>query len=212
MNKTVITAAAACLLAGAAVAAAQTPETPGTESSAASRAFTEPTVPIERVIAAVAKKTGKLFVVDPRVRADVLLIGGSASELTYAEFLGLLAVYGFVAVDDGHYVRVVPDANTRYLAVPTIGPKDTRLAAEIVSEVIQVKNVSAAQLVPILRPMIPQYGAFVAYLPTNSLVIVDHFDNVRRLEGIIHELDAAGANRRSTNDGPNPSNPDSGSK
>ena len=34
---------------------------------------------------------------------------------------------------------------------------------EIVTQVIEVKNVSAAQLVPILRPLIPQYGHLAAY-------------------------------------------------
>ncbi len=195
MHSTLILVTAAYLLVGTSTATAQMPDATNAESAPAVRQSTEPTVPIERLIAAVAKKSGKLFIVDPRVRADVVLIGHPASELTYPEFLGVLAVYGFVAVEEGPYVRVVPDANARVLPVPTITPRDTRPGAEIVSEVIAVKNISAAQLVPILRPLVPQYGGLVAFPQTNSLIIVDHFDNVRRVEGIVREVDAAGANR-----------------
>jgi type II secretory pathway component GspD/PulD (secretin) len=73
-------------------------------------------IPIERLIAAVARKTGKKFVLDPRVRASVILVGQDPLELTYAQLLTVLAVYGFYAADDGGLVRVLPDASVRISA------------------------------------------------------------------------------------------------
>jgi general secretion pathway protein D len=144
-------------------------------------------VPIERLIATVAKKTGRRFVLDPRVRASVILVGQDPSELTYPQLLTVLAVYGYFAVDDDGYVRVQPDASIRVNA-PLITSKDTRPSAQYVTQIIVVRNISAAQLVPILRPMVSQPGHLAA-TQTNSLIITDQFANVRRIESIVRTLD-----------------------
>jgi type II secretory pathway component GspD/PulD (secretin) len=164
---------------------AQTSEAPVSASVAAPGG-----VPIEQVVAAIARKTGKRFLLDPRVRANVLLVGTTASDLTYPEFLTVLEVYGFAAIDSGKLVRIVPDANLRQYPTPVIGPKDSYPGSEFVTELIPLKNASAPQLIPILRPMIAQYGHLAAIPGTNTLLMSDHFDNVRRLEGIIRTLDS----------------------
>lgn len=79
----------------------------------ASGAPTQGGVPIDQLIANATKKTGKKFIVDPRVHGNVVLIGGNPSDLTYSEFLSVLEVYGYAAVEDGKLVRIVPDANLR---------------------------------------------------------------------------------------------------
>ena len=148
-----------------------------------------PTVPIERLIATVAKKTGKTFVVDPRVRAEVVIIGKSVPDLSYEQLQAVLEVYGFIALEDAGLVRVVPDTLMKTTPTPIVTPKDVRPASEIVTAIISVKNVSAAQIVPILRPMVPTVGTLVAFMQTNSLIIVDNFANVRRIEQIVRALD-----------------------
>jgi len=159
-------------------------------SSASSGEVSQGGVPIDQIVAIIAKKNGKRFVVYPRVRANVVLIGGTPSDLTYSEFLTVLEVYGFAAVENGKLVRIVPDVNLRQYATPVITAKDTFPGSEFVTEIITVKNVSAAQLIPILRPMVSQYGHMAAYPATNTLMLSDHFDNVRRLEGIIRTIDS----------------------
>ena len=69
---------------------------------------------------------------------------------------------------------------------------------EIVTQVIAVRNVSAAQLVPILRPLIPQYGHLAAYPASNMLIISDRAANVNRMMRIIQRIDQTGdeADRR----------------
>jgi general secretion pathway protein D len=178
---------ATCMVA-LSVARGQSSETPVSE---ATQAATQAGTPIEQLVAIAAKKTGKKFVLDPRVHANVVLIGGSAADLTYAEFLGVLEVYGYAAVEDGRYVRIIPNAGIRAQAIPTITAKDTRPGPEYVSEIVTVKNVSAAQLIPILRPLINQNGHMAAFPGANAVILVDRFENVRRLEGLIRTLDAA---------------------
>jgi general secretion pathway protein D len=179
---------AVCALTGSIAAGAQSSAVEG-ESKATAVPRPENAVPIERVIEAVGKKTGKKFVVDPRVHAYVQLVGQEPSQVSYPEFLSVLEVYGYIAVDDGSLVRILPDANARQEPIPTITAKDTRPASECVTAIIPLKYVPAAHLVPLLRPMIPQYGHLVALPSANTLLIVDRFANVRRIEGIARSLD-----------------------
>jgi general secretion pathway protein D len=162
------------------------------ESSSAVSASTERvenTVPISKLIAAVAKKTGKKFVVDPRVRADVDIVGQDVSNMSFGDLLTVLHLYDFVAVEYGGYVNVIPDAFARQVPTPLVTGKETRPDSEVVTKVISVKSISAAQLVPILRPMVPQYGHLAALQAVNKLIYVDTFANVQRLQAVIEALD-----------------------
>jgi general secretion pathway protein D len=119
------------------------------------------------------------------------VVGEEPSEISYPEFLTVLSVYGYAAIEDGKFVQIVPDANLRQYPTPIITSKDTRPGYDYVTQVISVKYVSAAQLIPILRPMIAQYGHFAAFPGTNLVLISDHFANVRRIEALIRALDVA---------------------
>ncbi len=110
-----------------------------------SAARVENGVPVGKVIAAVAKKTGKRFIIDPRVRADVELVGQDVANINYDELLTVLHVYGFAAADYGGYVSIIPDTGARQIPSPVLSGKETRSDAEIVSTIISVKNVPATE-------------------------------------------------------------------
>lgn len=148
------------------------------------------TVPIAQVIAGTAKKTGKKFLLDRRVVGDATLIGLDPDNLDYPTLLSVLELHGYSAVDDGKYVRVVPDANARQLAGPVITRDSSNSSAEYVTRIFSIKNVPAAMLVPLLRPLVPQNGHLVAMPCTNKLVLADTYANVRRLEQIVNALDS----------------------
>jgi general secretion pathway protein D len=149
---------------------------------------------ITQVAEAVAAATGKNFIIDPRVRAQVTMLSSTAMSppAFYEAFLSILQVYGFIAVPQGNIVKIMPDTNAK--TSPSIDLPDhvSSSSDEIVTQVLDVKNVSAAQLVPILRPMVPQYGALVAYPASNILVITDHASNVNRMIRIIRRIDQVG--------------------
>lgn len=161
---------------------------PSLAANAASQSDGTNTVPISTVVAAVAKRSGKKFIVDPRVQGDALLLQENPAALSYDDLLMLLNVHGFAAVTTGDYVRVVPEASVRQMALP-ISNGDKRPLAEYVTRIVPVKNLPAAMLVPMLRPLIPQQGHLVAMPCTNDLIIVDTFGNTQRLEQVIKSLD-----------------------
>jgi general secretion pathway protein D len=149
---------------------------------------------LAQVIEAVQQITGKTFIVDPRVRAQVTILSSTpmTPDAFYEAFLSLLTVHGFIAVPSGNIVRIVPDANARQMPANDLPNRVDPQSDEIVTQVIAVRNVSAAQLVPVLRPLIPQYGHLVAYPPSNTLIISDRASNVSRMMRIIERIDQAG--------------------
>jgi general secretion pathway protein D len=149
---------------------------------------------LSQIIEAVSAVTGKNFIVDPRVKAQVTML--SSSPMTpaafYEAFLSILQVHGFVAVPSGSTIKIIPDANARQVPANDLPSRVSSSSDEIVTQVVAVKNVSAAQLVPILRPLIPQYGHLAAYPASNMLIISDRASNVNRMMRIIQRIDQQG--------------------
>ena len=144
-----------------------------------------------QIIEAVSQLTGRNFIVDPRVKAQVTMLSASpmTPEAFYQAFLALLEVHGFVAVPSGKVIKIVPDANARTMPSNDLPDRLNGSSDELVTQVIAVRNVSAAQLVPVLRPLIPQYGHLAAYPGSNMLIISDHAANVARMLKIIERID-----------------------
>ena len=149
---------------------------------------------ITQIAEAVAAATGKNFIMDPRVRAQVTMLSSTpmSPDGFYQAFLSILAVHDFIAVPDGNVVKILPDANARQMPSIDLPDHVSATSDEIVTQVIDVKNVNAAQLVPILRPMIPQYGHLAAYPAGNILIISDRASNVNRMMRIIRRIDQVG--------------------
>jgi general secretion pathway protein D len=149
---------------------------------------------ITQIVEAVSAATGKNFIIDPRVRAQVTMLSSTpmSPAAFYEAFLAILQVHGFVAEQAGDVIKIVPDANARQSPSVDLPDHVSATSDEIVTQVIGVKNVSATQLVPILRPLIPQYGHLVAYQPANVLIISDRANNVNRIMRIIRRIDESG--------------------
>ncbi len=152
---------------------------------------------IGQVIEAVAAATGKTIIPDPRIRAQVTML--SQTPMTpaafYEAFLALLQVHQFVAVESGGIIRIIPDANARQ--VPNKGDLSPRIdgeSDELITQVIAVENVNAAQLVPVLRPLMPQAAHMAAYPAGNILILSDRASNVARVMRIIKRIDQQGDN------------------
>lgn len=147
---------------------------------------------IRQVIEAVGEVTGRNFILDPRVKAQVTMLSATpmSPDAFYEAFLSILSVYGFVAVPSGDVIKILPDANARQQPGAELADGYDR-PDDIVTRVITVQNVAAAQLVPILRPLIPQYGHLAAHPPSNLLIISDRAANVERMLRIIARIDQA---------------------
>ena len=147
---------------------------------------------ITTLIATVSEVTGRNFVVDPRVKGDVTVLSNQSmtpAEL-YQTFLSVLDVHGFSAIRSGEVTKIIPQINAKQDG--GFGGSGVVTNENVVTKVLHVDNVPADQLVPILRPLVPQYGHLAAYSASNSLVISDRQANVERLTQIVRRIDANG--------------------
>ncbi len=149
---------------------------------------------IRALISTVSKFTGKNFIIDPRVKAKVTVISSNtmSAEEVYEVFLSVLQVHGYAAVPTGTVIKIVPQVNAKQGPLPLVTNKGQKgHGDELITKIIRLDHVPAAQLVPILRPLVPQQGHLAAYAPTNTLIITDHAGNIQRLVEIIAGVDRA---------------------
>ena len=149
---------------------------------------------LSQIIQAVSEVTGKNFIIDPRVNAKVTMLSATpmSPAAFYEAFLSVLQVYGYVAVPAGKVIKIIPNTDARQLPSIDLPNNVSSTSDEIVTQIITMKNVSAAQLVPLLRPLIPQQGHLAAYAPGNMLIISDRASNVSRIMKIIQRMDESG--------------------
>jgi general secretion pathway protein D len=178
------------------LAAAQAAQPNAASSHAATGAMITPNfkdADIQQVIEAVELATGKTFIVDPRVKGNVTLLSQTpmTPDQFYQAFLSILQVYGFVAVPSGKLTKIILADNADKMAGNDLPESVSGTSDEIVTQVIQVRNVGVSQLVPVLHSLMPSNAYIVAIPASNMLIISDRASNVHRLERIIERIDVS---------------------
>jgi len=168
-------------------AAAQEPAPRESASSAPG-----PYVELTDIIQSFSRRTGRKFNIDPRVRAIPIYAGIDPGSITYEQLLATFTVHQFASIVQDDVVIVVPDAIARQLPTPV--HTDLHFKAddnEWVTVLLTPKKACAAQLVPVLRPLMPQAAHLAADLQSNSLVLADRAANARRVGDLVDKLDKA---------------------
>jgi len=148
---------------------------------------------IQELIKFVAEVTDTTIIVDPQVKGKVKVVSSKPIKTTelYSLFLSILEVHGYTAVRSGDVIRIIENKDARSKPVPVTGPNDTANATsdEYVTQVIRLENISAAKLIPVLRPLVPQQAHMAAYTPSNAIVISDIASNIARINALISQMD-----------------------
>jgi len=184
-----VVAALTCVLAGVLTIApfAAMAQEPGANQATLNFVGAE----IESVIKAVGHYTGTTFIVDPRVKGTINVVSEKPVSKSQAfELLtSALRMQGYAVVAAGGITKVVPEADAKLQAAP-IQTGAVR-GDQIATQIFHLNYETAANLVPILRPLISPNNTVNANPGSNSLVITDYADNLRRLGRIIAALDTA---------------------
>ncbi|MEO0437144.1 MAG: type II secretion system secretin GspD [Pseudomonadota bacterium] len=147
---------------------------------------------IQELIKFVAEATNTTIVVDPAVKGKVKVVSSkpvNSSEL-YDLFLAILDVHGYTAVRSGGVVRIIQNKDARSASVPVAdGSQALSDNDEYVTQVLRLDNISAAKLIPVLRPLVPQQAHMAAYAPSNAIIISDSASNIARIKDIIERMD-----------------------
>ena len=146
---------------------------------------------IREFIDQVALISGQTFVVDPRVKGQVSVVSSSPLTLTevYQLFLSVMATHGFSVITQGDQARIVPNAEAKADANAGRSAPD-----RLETRLIQVQHGSATELIPLIRPLVPQYGHLAAITSANAIIISDRSANIQRIEDLLRQLDQKGQN------------------
>lgn len=151
---------------------------------------------IHAVIQTISMATGKNFIVDPRVQGKVTFVSHDpmTPDELYNAFLSMLQVLNFVAVPSGNAIKIIPSVDANGANNTMAHGIHSKNSAQLVVRVIQLNNVSAIQLIPALRPLMPQWASLTAYAPSNSIILASTAANINHLVDIIHHMDSRTAN------------------
>ncbi len=154
---------------------------------------------IEAVARTMATITGRNVVVDPRVKGQLTLITERAVPpmAAFQQFLAALRLQGFTVVESAGLYKVVPEADAKLqggsVSVSQGGATGGPAGGQIVTQIFKLNFENAANLVPVLRPLISPNNTINVNPGNNSLVITDYADNLQRLARIVAAMDVSNA-------------------
>ncbi|MBN3765173.1 type II secretion system secretin GspD [Burkholderia sp. Ac-20365] len=149
---------------------------------------------IDQVARAIGAATGKTIIVDPRVKGQLNLVSENPvpEDQALKTLQSALRMQGFSLVQDHGVLKVVPEADAKLQGVPTyVGNAPAARGDQVITQVFQLRNESANNLLPVLRPLISPNNTVAAYPSNNTIVVTDYADNVRRIAQIIAGVDTA---------------------
>ena len=152
---------------------------------------------IVEFVTIVGKNLKKTMIVDPNVRGKINVRSYDllSEEQYYQFFLNVLEVYGFSAIErDNNIVKIIRNKDAKTSAIPVIGNDSSIMGDEMVTRIVEVKNVTVRELVPLLRQLSDQAGGgnVTNYDPANVIMLTGTAATVNRLVKIIERVDRAG--------------------
>ena len=148
------------------------------------------TVALQPLIESLSRSTGRRFLVAKGVPDSLRAGSVDLSAPTWPVFLSLLRNNQLAAVKTGDVTNIVPEGPMREYPLPVVRQDDASIADdEWVTRSVELRAARAVDLVPVLRPMVPQSGYLAASPDGRSLLIVDRYANTRRLIEVLRSID-----------------------
>lgn len=141
-------------------------------------------VELRQIIETVGELTGRNFLIDPRVKGKVTILANEEvpEEALYDVLLSVLRLHGFSAIEGANLTRIVPrNQGARFPPGPA--------REDLVTEIIGIRNLGAATIIPLVRPLMTQQAQVVAHKETNVLILSEIRANIERVKEIIAKID-----------------------
>ena len=154
---------------------------------------------IQDFVEQIASISGQTLILDPRTKGRVSVVSQTPLTLTevYQLFLSVMATHGYSVLTDGDQARIVPNAEAK-----TENSDNARLSGPdaLETRLLQVQQTPVSELIPLIRPLLPQYAHLAAVASSNALIISDRRANIERVEALINQLDHSSASDYSVYD------------
>ncbi|MGO2386292.1 MAG: type II secretion system secretin GspD, partial [Psychrobacter sp.] len=146
---------------------------------------------IKAFINEVATITEQNFVLDPRINGNVTVISNKAlsRDEIYQLFLSVMQVNGIAAIESGTTTKLVPDNIAKQSGV-AVDLRGDSVGESLATRVIYLTNTQAAEVLGVIRPLMPQSAHAAAVPGVNALVLSDRADSLNQLTALIRDLDS----------------------
>jgi general secretion pathway protein D len=146
---------------------------------------------IKAFINEVATITDQNFVLDPRINGNVTVISNRAlsRDEIYELFLSVMQVNGIAAIDSGTTTKLVPDNVAKQSGI-AVDLRGETVGEALTTRVIYLTNTQAAEILGVIRPLMPQSAHAAAVTGLNALVLSDRADSLNQLTALIRDLDS----------------------
>ncbi|QLG89510.1 type II secretion system secretin GspD [Chitinibacter bivalviorum] len=148
---------------------------------------------IETTVKAISLISGKNFIVDPRVKGTINIVSTQpvSKDLVYPILQSALRQAGYSTIQSNGVIKIQPEADSKALSNKTLVRGENASGEQIITQIFNLNNESANQMSTMLRPLASPNSLISAYQSgsSNTIVITDYADNVRRLARIIDNID-----------------------
>ena len=141
---------------------------------------------IKKVSQDIARFAKKTIILDPRVKGKITIYSNASlnSDQVWDVYLSTIQVNGFSSVADNGVVRIVPE-NEATRDENDINNEN----GNFLTSVIPLVNRSAAEILPMIKPITGRQSHLSSIPSINSILIVDRLSNVKRIRDLLEDLD-----------------------
>jgi general secretion pathway protein D len=149
---------------------------------------------LNEAIAAIAKLSGIKYIVDPGIQGEVTIntAGRIARENLLSVLYLILEANGLTAVKDGEFYRITTGEDASRLPVKLrlqIEGKPAVGKSEIVTQIIPLQYISAAEMSQLLKPFLSDNGIIISHEGSNTLLVVDTGVNIMKALKLVGAFD-----------------------
>jgi general secretion pathway protein D len=149
-------------------------------------------VDISTMVKFISELTGKNFVMDDRVKGKISVYSPSkiTPEEAFNVFTSVLELKGFTVVQAGRVYKIIPTAIAKQSGMKILTGRERGAVNDAyVARVIPLENISSAEAVTFLQPVVSKDGYLASFGPSNMLLVVDSDLNVQKILGILKIID-----------------------
>jgi len=147
---------------------------------------------IKKYIKYISELTGKKFIVDAQVTGTVTIYMPQKMSIAeaYNVFNSVLLINGYTTVDLGSVTKIIPTdrAKTEKLSV-VFDDQQPKTKNKYITQIIKLRNVLPEELSEIITPLIPVESIVVPHKSSQSLIITDTKENIKKIKQIVKKLD-----------------------
>ena len=141
---------------------------------------------IKKVSQDIARFSKKTIILDPRVKGKITIYSNASlnSDQVWDVYLRTIQVNGFSSIAENGVVRIVPENEA------TRDDNDVNQeSGNYLTAIIPLINRSAAEILPMIKPITGRQSHLSSIPSINSVLLVDRLSNVNRIKGLLAELD-----------------------